>query len=113
MDLATFEEGGSYAALDWRNPHWKEEIPPYYVILRRQAEPNLAAPGDQVAVTIEGSDEGAFYEGEVAGNAGIYWVIPNVISCSTLALELVAPDLTRAEARNEIFKVAESLRPVS
>src|SRR5205823_1039870 len=93
MDRATSEDAGSYAALDWRNPYWKKAIPPYYVVLRQQTTPNLGAPGDLVPVTIDGSDEGGFYEGEVPGDAAISWVIPNVTSCSTITLELVGPDL--------------------
>jgi hypothetical protein len=107
------EEGGSSASLEWRNPNWEQGIPPSYVTLRRQTEPNLGAPGDPVAVTIDGSDEGGFYEGEVPGDAAISWVIPNATSCSTVALELVAPDMSRSEAKREIVKIAESLRPTS
>jgi hypothetical protein len=107
------EEGGSSASLEWRNPNWEQGIPPSYVTLRRQTEPNLGAPGDPVAVTIDGSDEGGFYEGEVPGDAAISWVIPNATSCSTVALELVAPDMSRSEAKREIVRIAESLRPAS
>ncbi|TMK83234.1 MAG: hypothetical protein E6G44_12175 [Actinobacteria bacterium] len=108
---ARTDEGGSSAVLDWRNPHWQTDIPPYYVQLGSHTEPNLAAPGDPVAVTIEGSDPGELYEGKTPGEVSIYWAVPNRTSCSTVALELVAPDMTRSRARTETVRIAASLRP--
>ncbi|HEV8419781.1 MAG TPA: hypothetical protein VGR13_00350 [Actinomycetota bacterium] len=105
------DEGISYAFLDWRNPFWKDDIPPYYVILLRTSEPNLAAPGDPVRTTIEGSRHGELYGGKDAGEASVHWVIPNVTSCSTVELWLNAPDMTVAQARNEAVMIAESLQP--
>lgn len=112
MNVETTEEDGSYAILDWRNPHWKDNAAPYYVILRRQSEPNLSAPGEPVEIRIEGSDPGDLYEGKLSGETSIYWVVPNLTSCSTIALDLVAPDMTRSDAKRAIIRIARSLRPV-
>lgn len=111
MSKELTEEGISYAFLDWRNPSWKDDIPPYYVLLLRTSEPNLAAPGDPVRTTIEGSRQGELYGGKDAGEASVYWVIPNVTSCSTVAIWLNAPDMTKAQARKEAVRIAESLHP--
>lgn len=87
-----------------RNPHHK-------VSLVRTGEYNLGAPGSRVDVLIEGSDPGELYDGKQPGEASIYWVIPNVTSCSTMAIWFHAPDMTRRQARAEVRKIAVSLRP--
>jgi hypothetical protein len=97
--------------LDWRSPLDQGTTSPYYVTLTRQSDPNLSAPGVSIRVTVEGSDPGELYEGIEPGEAAIYWVIPNVTSCSTIELSMVAPDMTRERALKEIVKIAESLRP--
>jgi hypothetical protein len=104
--------GVDYALMDWRNPRWKEELPPYYVELVRKSEPVLGGSTQSVKVSIEGSGEGVLYEGETPNTPSIVWVIPNVTSCSTVVLRLVAPDMTREQATDAIVKIAESLEPV-
>jgi hypothetical protein len=64
-----------------------------------------------VPVSIEGSNPGDLYEGKNLGDAAIFWVIPNVISCATVVLSMVAADMSRERALREIVRVAESLRP--
>lgn len=103
------EGDAAYSRLDWRNPLWGKAFPPYFVSLVRTTDPNLAAPGRPVPVTIEGSDLGSLYEGKEPGEASIYWVIPNVESCSTLALWLAAPDMSRRQTLKEILLIAKSL----
>jgi hypothetical protein len=97
--------------LDWRSPLDKGTTPPYYVILYRQSDPNLSAPGLSVSVSIEGSGPGDLHEGKGPGEAAIFWVIPNVTSCSTVILSMNAPDMSGQRALKEIVSIAESLRP--
>lgn len=64
-------------------------------------------------MSIEGSDPGELYEGKQPGEASVYWVIPNVASCSTVALWFSADGMTRMQARREVRRIAESLRPAA
>jgi hypothetical protein len=105
------DEGISYSFLDWRNPHRTNRVEPFYVMLLRTSEPNLSAPVEQVGITIEGSRAGEVHEGKQPGEASVYWVIPNVTACSTVALWLAAPGLSRMQAKAEVTRIAESLRP--
>lgn len=97
--------------MDWRNPRWKRDFPPYFVELVRKSEPIFGSSEHSVSVFIEGSDVGTLYEGETPNSPSIAWVIPNIPSCSTVVLRLVAPDMTRAQAMKTIIKIAEHLRP--
>jgi hypothetical protein len=105
------DEGVSYAFLTWRTPVGAMRHPQYEVSLVRTGQYNLGAPGSRVDVSIEGSDPGEIYDGKQGGETSVYWVIPNVTHCSTVALWLSAPDMTRKQARTEVRKIAESLRP--
>ena len=98
------DEGISYAFLEWRNPA-------YQVSVVRTSQYNLGAPGVHVDMSIEGSDPGELYDGKQPGDTSVYWVIPNIALCSTVALWFSAEDLTRHQARREVRRIAESLRP--
>jgi len=64
-----------------------------------------------VSIPIDGWDPGELYDGKQPGEASVYWVIPNVTACSTVAIWFSAPDMTRKQARREARRIAESLRP--
>jgi hypothetical protein len=108
---AVGDEGVSYAFLTWTDPPEAMGHFRYKVSLVRTGQYNLGAPGSPVDVSIEGSDPGELYDGKQAGEASIYWVIPNVTACSTVAIWFSAPDITWKQARAEVRKIAESLRP--
>jgi hypothetical protein len=105
------DDGISYAFLDWTDPHDAMGHFHYKVTLVRTGQYNLGAPGTPVDVSIEGSDPGELYDGKQPGEASIYWVIPNVTACSTVAIWFSSQDMTRKQAREEIKRIARSLRP--
>lgn len=92
--------------LSWRAPG-ETERKPYYVSLRRYT--GVASySGEEVPVFIE-REVGRFYEGTVPGHAAIEWGLSG-LRCATVTLELYAhPRMTRAEARREIIRIAQSL----
>ncbi len=71
-------------------------------------EQNRGGAGDDVAVAIPGADSAQFYEGEAPGMAFLVWETGEA-ECGEIGLQLVASEMTRAQAREEIVKVAKSL----
>lgn len=100
------ESGPEPAELFWQRPGWGDKIPPSYVLLRRELE-LMGGRGEEIPVEIKGA-RGYLYEGEGDGGShGILWDIGS--TCNLISLELEMPDLG-AEARQQIIKVAKSLR---
>jgi len=92
--------------LSWRGPE-ETMREPYYVSLRRYTGVGSYS-GEKVPAILQG-EIGRFYEGTVPGNAAIEWGLSG-LRCATVTLELNAhPRMTRAEARREIIRVAQSL----
>lgn len=93
--------------LDWHAPTSKGKDP-YYVSLRRYTDLIGGGPGETVPARLFGQ-AGEFYEGTVPGDAAIEWSAPG--ACNVVTLELSAHTrMTRAEARREIIRIAQSLR---
>jgi hypothetical protein len=91
--------------LKWVRP---DSPDPSYVLLRRTSIRTGGGLGDEVPVSIPDVQSAQFYEGEVAGMAFLVWDTGE-LSCGEIGLQLVATDMTRAQARDEILKVAKSL----
>lgn len=92
--------------LDWHAPTSRNKDV-YYVSLRAGIE-GVGGPGEKVPAHLFG-EAGSFYEGTVPGDAAIIWF--SYGPCNTVTLELsAARRMTRAEARREIIRVAQSLR---
>jgi hypothetical protein len=105
-------EEASYAILEWLNPSARKELhPSYHVRLLRTTEYAFGSSSVIVETPIEDWDPGELYDGKQPGEASVYWVIPNVVGCSTVAMWFSAPDMTREQTRREATRVAESLRP--
>lgn len=91
--------------LMWPRP---DSMEPYYVLLRRTSTRTGGGPGEEISVSIPGAHSAEFYEGEAAGMAFLVWDTGEPY-CGEIGLQLVATDMTRAQARGEILKVAKSL----
>jgi hypothetical protein len=100
---------GDSATLYWSRPGVNV---PYYVRLTRQS-PTLSGsgPGETVDVGIPGAATGELFEGETPGSELIYW--SDGQPCSEFVLELAANDMSRAESRAEIIRIASSFRTSS
>jgi hypothetical protein len=105
-------EAASYAILEWRSPRsTNDSVPSYRVRLIRTTEYVFGGSAIPVKTPIEDWDPGELYDGGQPGEASVYWVIPNVIGCSTVAVWFSATNMARKRTRQEIRRIAESVRP--
>jgi hypothetical protein len=102
----------SYAILEWLNPRSKKEVhPSYKVTFVRTTQYAFGGSSVPVRTPIDDWGPGDLYDGKQPGEASAWWIIPNVTGCSAVALWFSAPDMTRKQARSEVIRIVESLRP--
>jgi hypothetical protein len=95
------------ATLHWSRPG--TDLPYYVALTRESYSLDGSGPGETIAVAIPGAASGQLYIGETPGDEDIYWNVgPG--PCSEFVLELSTNDMSRAESKAAIIKIAESFQ---